>query len=68
MDWAMTQGNLLNVELAFFDKNGLSVHLDRAQAYADAARGVFEAAGASHYLAIVQRQRDAIAALRSAIT
>ena len=67
MNWAMTQGNLVNVELAFFDKNGLSIHLDRAQSHADAAHAVFETAGASHYLAMLQRQRDAIAARRAAI-
>ena len=68
MQWATTQYNLVIVELAFFDKNGLSIHLDRAQGYADAAHGVFEAGGASQYLAIVQNQRDKIAARRTAIT
>ena len=67
MNWAATQNNLGVVELAFFDKNGLSKHLDRAQDYADAAHGVFEAAGASHYLAVVQGQRDAITARWAAI-
>ena len=68
MEWAMTQNNLVAVELAFFEKNGLSIHLDRAQGYADAAHEVFEVGGASHYLAIVQRQRYEIAARRAAIS
>ena len=67
MKWAMTQNNLRGVELAFFDNNGLSIHLDRAQGYADAAQGVFEAAGASQYLVMLQRLRDAIAARQAAI-
>jgi hypothetical protein len=44
------------------------MHVDRAQGYADAAHGVFEAAGASQYLAILQSQRDMIATHRAAIT
>ena len=68
IEWASTQGNLAGVELAFFDKNGLSAHLDTAQAHADAAHAVFEATGASHYLAVLQKLRDKIAARRAAIT
>ena len=67
MQWATTQYNLVIVELAFFDKNGLSIHLDRAQGYSDAAHGVFEAAGASQYLVMLQMLRDAITARRAAI-
>jgi tetratricopeptide (TPR) repeat protein len=68
MNWAMTQFNLAEVELAFFEKTGLSIHLDRAQGYADAAHGVFEAASASYYLGLVQRQRAAIAKARATVT
>ena len=56
MGWAMTPGNLANVEIAFFDKTGDAAHLDRAMGYVIAALEVFEEAGASHYLAIADRQ------------
>ena len=48
--------------------NGLSIHLDGAQGYAGSAHPEFEKAGASHYLAVLERQSDKIAARRAAIT
>ncbi|MGV6849578.1 MAG: hypothetical protein ACWA5A_14485, partial [Marinibacterium sp.] len=50
LDWAMAQGNLGTVEIAFFDKTGAAAHLDRAQDHVQAARAVFAEAGATQYL------------------
>ena len=48
--WAMVQGNLANLEIAFFEKTGDVARLDAAEAFVQAARDVFEDAGASQYL------------------
>jgi len=64
--WALTQFNLAAVHLAFFDKTADPDHLTRAEGHATAAREVFAEAGASHYLAMADRQLADIAARRAA--
>jgi tetratricopeptide (TPR) repeat protein len=64
LDWAMVQGNLANVEMALFDKTGDAAHLDRAEGHSQDARAVFAAAGASQYLAMIDRNLARIAARR----
>jgi len=48
--------------------NGLSIHLDGAQGYADSAHPEFEKTGASYYLAVLEGQSDMISARQAAIT
>ncbi|MGJ8598120.1 hypothetical protein, partial [Sulfitobacter sp.] len=64
LDWAKTQGNLTNVEIAFFDKTGDTAHLDAAERYLTLAREVLEDAGATQYLAMASSQQDYITARR----
>ncbi|MEO1000680.1 MAG: hypothetical protein AAFW69_08790, partial [Pseudomonadota bacterium] len=64
LDWAMTQGNLGNVEIAFFAKTRDAAHLDRAEGHVRAAREVFVEAGASQYLGMADRILALIAELR----
>lgn len=64
LDWAMGQGNLANVECAFFDRTGEAVHPDREEGYVHAARQVFTAAGASHYQKMADGQLANIAERR----
>ena len=52
LDWADTQINLAAVEIAYFDKTADPAHLISARAYAMAARAVFVAAEAGHYVGI----------------
>ncbi|MEL7343484.1 MAG: hypothetical protein AAFN59_01325 [Pseudomonadota bacterium] len=54
LDWAMTQNNRANVEVAFFDLTKDDAHLDRAARHLQAARDVFDAAGATRYIAIAE--------------
>ena len=56
LDWAFTQGNLAGVEVAFFDKTADPTHLTAARAYVMAAREVFVAAGADHYVGMADEQ------------
>ncbi|MEM9437631.1 MAG: tetratricopeptide repeat protein [Pseudomonadota bacterium] len=56
LDWAMTQGNLTNVELAFFDKTDDPKHLSAAREYLANAMEVFQEAGATHYIAVAEKQ------------
>lgn len=63
----MTQNNLAEVEVAFFDKTGDVAHLDRAQGYAEAAREVFVEGGASHYVEVVERVLAGIAERREGV-
>ena len=64
LDWAGTQGNLLLVELAFFDLTGDALHLDKAEAYGQAARDVFSKTGADHYLQLTDQLMGGIAKRR----
>jgi hypothetical protein len=64
LQWAMVQGNLADLERAFFDKTGDAAHLDAAEGYVRAAREVFEEAGATQYLGMADRQLAQIAARR----
>ncbi|MDA7428672.1 hypothetical protein PGB28_09390 [Primorskyibacter aestuariivivens] len=66
LQWAFTQGNLCNIEIAFFGKTGDATHLDQAEANVRAAREVFEAAGATQYLAISDGQWAMITERRDA--
>ncbi len=56
LDWGFTQGNLAAVEIAFFDKTADPAHLTAARTYAMAAREVFVAAGADHYVGMADDQ------------
>ena len=56
LDWGFTQGNVANVEIAFFDKTADPAHLTAARTYAMVAREVFVAAGADHYVAMADVQ------------
>ncbi len=65
LQWATAQSNLSVLELAFFDKAPDPARLDAALTHAEAAREVFEEAGADHYvqrtdrvLARIERRRD----------
>jgi tetratricopeptide (TPR) repeat protein len=60
LDWAFTQGNLALVEIAFFDKTADPAHLTAARAYVMAAREVFMAAGADHYVGMADEQLSQI--------
>ena len=64
LDWATTQHNLGHVEIAFFDMTNGAAHLDRAQSHADAARKVYEAAGADYFIRLVDDQLSKIAQRR----
>ena len=66
LDWAFTQGNLALVEIAFFDKTGAVDHLDRAEAYASAAREVFLDGGAEHFVGMADEVIAAIQERQSA--
>ena len=68
LGWAMTQGNLAILHLAFFDKTGEAARLDAASEAADAAKEVFEEAGASHYIEVADQIIAAIAKKRQATT
>ena len=67
LNWAFTQGNLCNLELVFFDFSARPDHLDRAQSCLDGTRAVFQQAGASQYLAMVDRQQAEIDRRRAAL-
>ena len=63
-DWAKTQFNLGGVELAYFTLTADPAHLDRAAAYAQAARAVFVEKAATHYITMAGEQLAQIAAKR----
>jgi hypothetical protein len=65
LGWAMTQGNLANLELAFFEKTKDQSHLTQAMGYAEAAKQVFVESKASQYIEMVERQIAKIAALQN---
>ena len=50
MQWAMTRHCLAGVEISYFDKTQDQARLDAAYAYAQAAREVYVAARADHYI------------------
>jgi len=54
--WAITQFNLSLVEIAFFDKTADPAHLTAARVHVMAAREVFVAAGADHYVGMADDQ------------
>jgi len=56
LNWASTQHNLAIVEIGFFDKTADPPHLTAARTYAMAAREVFVAAGADHYVGKADEQ------------
>ena len=64
LDWAMTQGNLANVYIAYFEKDGAMAHLDLAERHASDAREVFDGAGATHYVEMADAQLAKIQSLR----
>ncbi|MEM7188229.1 MAG: tetratricopeptide repeat protein [Pseudomonadota bacterium] len=64
MNWAFTQGNLANVEIAWFDKTGEAARLDAAEEHVRAALEVFQEAGASHHVGMVERILASIEARR----
>ena len=64
LGWARTQGNLAILEGTFFDKTGDAAHLDRAMIHASDAREVFEEAGASQYLTMIDNIIAGITARR----
>jgi len=64
LQWATTQANLATVERARFGLTRDATHLDAAQGYLEAARGVFAAHGADGYLAIVANIQAGIDACR----
>ena len=67
MQWATTQVNMGLVASAYFDKTGEIAQLDLAeQRYRD-AREVYEMAGASYYLEVVDRNLAIIAKLRQSL-
>ncbi|MEM7056255.1 MAG: tetratricopeptide repeat protein [Pseudomonadota bacterium] len=65
LQWATTQINLGGVEAAFFDKSGDIAHLDRADGYYHAALEVFEEAGATHYINMIQGNLEVVKARRA---
>ena len=64
LEWAMTQGNLAVVYLAYFEKDGTVAHLDVAERHFLDAREVFVEAGATHYLGLADAQLARIQSLR----
>ena len=64
LEWAMTQGNLAVVYLAYFEKDGTVAHLDVAERHFLDAREVFVEAGAAHYLGLADAQLARIQSLR----
>ncbi len=64
LQWAMTQMNLANLELALFDKTGDGAHLERGLDFAGQAKEVFQEAQASQYLGKADRIIARINALR----
>ncbi|MGL5008570.1 MAG: hypothetical protein ACRC6I_01705, partial [Paracoccaceae bacterium] len=61
MEWATTQSNLANVEIGYFDKTRDPSHLTAALSYVLAARDVFLAAQAGHYVQITDNILEDIA-------
>ena len=66
LDWAMTHFNLSLVEISFFDKTADPAHLARARDYVMAAREVFMAARADHYIGMADQKLAAITAREQA--
>jgi len=65
MQWASTQFNVCKLQITFFDKTKDQAHLDRAEDHLRAARDVFAAAGASHYLSLADQQHAEIQSRRA---
>jgi tetratricopeptide (TPR) repeat protein len=62
LHWANVHFNLAAVEIAYFDKTANPSHLATARTYALAAREVFVAAQAEHYIQLADEQLAQIAA------
>jgi transcriptional regulator with XRE-family HTH domain len=62
LDWANVQFNLADVEITYFDKTANPSHLTTARTHALAAREVFVAAQAEHYVQMADKLLAQIAA------
>lgn len=66
LNWAMTQGNLGDLYIAWFDKTNDPAHLETAQAHVQDALEVFEIS-APHYAGIAQGQLQQIEQRRAGL-